>query len=403
MRNFIYIISEYNPPHAGHAHLITELRKRIPDAVVTAIMSGNFVERGSPAIVDRFERAKAALSIGVDLVLSLPFPYSAASAEYFARAGVYIADSLSKAYPEDRHYLGFGSETGDIDELTLVSNRVSDPQFRERLYSLGYEYHSAKGIEKLYTEVYGESHPILSTPNNILAIEYIRAVNELSSSLLPVTVKRSGTAHDSQNIDGFPSASLIRERLYCGKYQNAFSLLPNGVKDIISDRIGQLGVPHENNYGDAILGALRRMKKEEISSYAECSGGVGEKLFASAKKATTYKEMLDLSATKQYTNARLRRASVYAYLGITKDDLSHPPHYTQLFAADKRGTEALHGFRRNAFLEILTKPADHKKMSAQASFEYEFESRADILYTLSYNPHLPADAFLRQSPKIIKD
>lgn len=367
-------------------------------------MSGNFVQRGSPAAVNRFSRAKAALRIGADLVLSLPFPYCAASAEYFAGAGVYIADSLSAAFPNDSHFLAFGSECGDIAPLTLCAKRMADDDFRRSLYSGSHEYHTAKGIQQFYFETFGDdTAKLLSSPNNTLAIEYLRAIRILSSDLTPITIKRFGSEHDGQELKILPSASMVREKLYENNISDALGLLPENIREIISESISKFGVSHENNYGDTVLGAIRMMKKEEASAFAECSGGVAEKLIASAQKASSYSEMISLSSCRQYTNARLRRAALFAYLGITKKDISSPPTFTQLLAANKRGTDALRGFSKNSRIEILTKAANHTKMTPEASKMYALEARSELLYTLSYMPHLPSDVFLKISPYILKD
>lgn len=401
MKTYIYIISEYNPPHGGHKYMIEHLRSRFPDAIVTAIMSGNFVERGSPAIVNKYSRAHAAVRIGADLVLSLPFPFCMGSAEFFARAGVAVADALSAAHPEDRHILAFGSESGDEDKIILTGKRIAEESFRCELYRRGAEYHTARGITMLYKELYGEdAAKPLETPNDTLGIEYVRAITEMDSSLTPVTVKRIGADHDSDDVTVFPSASAVRQRIYsCAA--DGLSVLPDEVGAIIAKDLDKYGPANENNYGDAILSSLRMLTPDKIGDCAECGGGVGERLIAAANKAASYGDMLALAATKQYTNARLRRASVYAYLGVRRHDISALPKYTQLLAANRRGTDALHGMVRRASIPILTKRADYDKMPPYAARQYELDADADKLYTLAFSPHLPADAFMRISPTII--
>lgn len=403
MNEYIYIISEYNPPHGGHRHMIEELRRLYPDAVVTAVMSGSFAERGSPAIVNRFTRARAALSIGADLVVSLPFPWCMGSAEFFARAGVHIADSLASAHPDAHHILAFGSECGDTEVVALAGQRLADEDFRHELYRKGAEYHTARGMYRFYAERFGtDAAAILSTPNDTLGVEYVRAVTELNALLTPLAVKRIGARHDSADEDIYPSASAVRERIY-SRDPNALELLPESVRAIIASDLHKYGIAHEDNYGDAILSSLRRMTTDNIGIFAECCGGVGERLIAASHQASSYAEMLSLAATKQYTNARLRRAAIYAYLGVRRDNIAELPKYTQLLAANKRGTDALHGMVRRARIEILTKSADYGKMSADAARQYELDRNADALYTLAFSPHLPSNIFMRQSPFIITE
>ncbi len=400
MKNYIYIISEYNPPHKGHAYMIDEIRKNYADATVIAIMSGNFVERGSPAIINRFARALGTLSIGADLVLSLPFPRSMSSAEYFARGGVHIAASLAKAFPDGCHTLAFGSECGDTELIKTVGRRLADPDFRRELYGLDAEHHNARGISAFYSERFPDgSGALLSRPNDTLAVEYVRAIAELDAPLSVYAVKRIGSGHDSDEDEEYLSASAVRERIYTGG--SASDALPSAVSAIVSAEIEKYGAACEENYGDAILSALRRYSPEDISAIAECGGGVGGRLISAAKKASSYSELLSLAKTKQYTNARLRRAAVFAYLGVRRDALAALPRYTQLLAANSRGTAALRGFVRYSDIEVLTKAANHDKLSSEASCQYLLEASADDLYTLAFMPHLPSDAFLRSSPHII--
>ncbi len=400
MKNYIYIISEYNPPHKGHAYMIDEIRKKYADATVIAIMSGNFVERGSPALINRFSRGICALAIGADLVLSLPFPRSMSSAEYFAMGGVYIAASLAKAFPDDRHILAFGSECGDSELISTVGHRLAEPDFRRELYGLGAEHHTARGIASFYANRFHDgTESLLSCPNDTLGIEYVRAITELDAPLSIHVIKRIGSEHDGDEDEEYLSASAVRDRIYSGTF--TADALPSPVSAIVSEETKKYGAAHENNYGDAILSALRRYSSADISAMAECGGGVGERLIAAARKASSYAEMLSLAKTKQYTNARLRRASVFAYLGVRREDLQKLPQYTQLLAANSRGTAALRGFIRYSDVEVLTKAANHDKLSLEASRQYMLEASADDLYTLAFQPHLPTDSFLKSSPHII--
>ncbi len=402
MSEYIYIISEYNPPHTGHEHMISELRNRYADATVVAIMSGNIVERGSPAIVNKYARAKAALSIGADLVLSLPFPWCAASAEFFARAGVCIASSLASALPCDMHLLAFGSESGDIDRITLTGSRLASRELRDRLASLPAYERTARSLSSVYASLYPDgTSELLSSPNDTLAVEYVRAICELSSSLIPVTVKRLGAEHDAHGTDVHPSASFVRECIRTGG--DIRGLVPDAVRDIILSELSAYGAADESHYGEALLGFLRVLAPETADSFAECGGGVGRRLISSASSSASMSDALAAAATKQYTNARLRRAAIYAYLGITPEKLRALPEYTSVLAANEKGTLALREYARRADIAILTKAADAPvKLSPSAKRQFDTDSRADALYTLAFGPHLPRDAFSRLSPTVSK-
>ncbi len=401
MSKYIYIISEYNPPHKGHEYMISELKRIYGDPTVISVMSGNFAERGSASVVNKYVRAKAALMIGADLVLSLPFPWCSASAEFFARAGVKLADSLARSLPEAEHILAFGSECGDIDRIRLTGARLASVEFREKLDTLPSSERTARSTLSVYSEMYPDgTSELLTSPNNILAVEYVRAIHELGSVLTPVTVKRVGAGHDTDEMSLYPSASYVRECIYRGKDING--LVSDEVYGILNEELSVRGFAHEKNYGDALLGFLRSASADSIDGYAECAGGVGRRLITCANDASSMDEALTLASTKQYTNARLRRAAIYAYLGITPNDLKALPEYTSVLSANEKGTSALRAFRKCSEFAVLTKSADaYIKLSPSALRQFETDSRSDALYTLAFDPHLPKNAFSRLSPTVL--
>ncbi len=403
MSKYIYIIAEYNPPHTGHRYMIDELRHRFgEDATVICIMSGNFTERGSVAIANKYARAKAAIYIGADLVLSLPFPWCASSAEYFARAGVAIATGLASALPADEHILAFGSESGEADTIKLVGARLASDEFRQKLASLPTIDRTARGIERTYSEMYKDGTEILLTsPNNTLAVEYVRAIHELHSCLTPVTVKRLGAAHDAKLPDLHPSASYIRDRICAG--EDVCGLIPDDAYCVLRDEFETYGAACDENYGDALLGILRLMSPQAIDGFAECAAGVGRRLISTANASASFAEALSSAATKQYTNARLRRASIFAAVGVTQAELRAIPEYTSVLAANEKGTLALRSFSKQSNISILTKTADaESKLGVSAMRQFALDARSDSLYSLSFRPHLPSDAFRRISPTIFK-
>ncbi|MGB4464528.1 MAG: nucleotidyltransferase family protein [Eubacteriales bacterium] len=390
MDSFVYIISEYNPFHNGHAYQIAEIRKRRPDAAVVCIMSGNFTQRGDVAIVNRFVRAKIVLAGGADLVLSLPFPWCCASAEYFADAGVSIADRLGPGE------LCFGSESGDIDELTEVASRLSE------LEADGF-FTTARSRAAAYEKKYGQgSSHLLRGSNNILAIEYLRAIRRRGAALEPVTIKRIGAEYNNREVslDNFASATAIRHLLYKKHYSLAEKQMPSGCAQILYSEINECGCASLENASLSLLGILRTMKSDDIKSIAEMGGGVGERIISSAMAAGSLEETLTLAATKQYTNSRLRRAIIYAATGVSPSTLKSEVAYTQILAANAKGLDALRVMKKEGRIEILTKPADHIKMSEVASRQYKLEADADKIYTLAYKKPMPANAFLRISPYI---
>ncbi|MCD7776405.1 MAG: nucleotidyltransferase family protein [Firmicutes bacterium] len=351
----IFIIAEYDPFHNGHSCLVSRAKEQAPDAVVAAIMSGNFTERGTPALTDRFTRAKAALDSGVNLVLSLPFPWCASSSEYFAAAGVSIANALLAAYPTEEHILAFGSECGDIDKIKTVARRLASDNLTSLVKSGGHEYHAARGRAAAYRELYGDDGTeLLSSPNDTLAAEYVKAIDTTSSPLTPYAVKRRGARHDSDDADSnIASASLLRRLITEGRLDEAARFMPKASSDAIFEFAERYGVTYPERAGDAMLFSLRMREEAEAEKYAECAGGVGRRIISSARAAGSYEEMLELSATKQYTNSRIRRSALFCALGV-EPFRGKLPTYTRLLAADEAGIAALHGMTRNSPIEILT-------------------------------------------------
>ena len=398
MRDFVYIIAEFNPPHNGHAYLVGEARRRFPDASIIAIMSGHFTQRGSPAVTDKFTRARAAVAVGCDLVLSLPFPFSSSSAENFAVGGVAVASAIAAAFPSERHTLVFGSECGSTPALCEAARRISGEGYRSALYSAANGGHNARDMRAVYASLYGEDEArILDGANDALGIEYIRAISYIGANIAPAAVRRVGAAHDGDPIGSTSSASYIRALLS----QNdsiAWTYVPASVRDIISSSAH--GTVSEKRVGAAIHAILRMTDPETADGFYECGGGVGRRLVRAASLSGDYDSMMSLAATKQYTNARLRRAALMAAAGIDKKDIAPTPLFTQLLAANDVGTAILHCCRGD--LPILTKPADIEKLPERAREQAALDARADALFTLGFNPPLPAGSFTKSTPYIEK-
>ena len=228
-----FIISEYNPFHRGHEYMISQIRKELGEVTVIAIMSTSFVQRGEPALFPTEVRARAALECGADLVLSLPIPYSMAGGSFFARAGVRIASAFSHG----EKYLVFGSESGEIDTLKKISVNMADPDFVRVLDSRPMDEPYAEAVVRIYREMFGEcDRELLAQPNNILALEYMRAISEENSDLLPFTVKRKGSGYNDGSADGeFLSATALRKLFLEGNRELFYSKVPAAAAEIYRD------------------------------------------------------------------------------------------------------------------------------------------------------------------------
>ncbi len=395
----VAIISEYNPFHNGHAYQIAEIKKCFgEDAAIISIMSGNYVERGDLAILGKFQRARMAVDCGASLVLELPFPFSLAGAEHFARAAVEIAHKLGAV-----DILSFGSECGDIEVLRRTAHRLSSPDFeatvKELLNSEEYRGTGYATVRALaYTRLYGRGEAaILSTPNNILAIEYLKALAHFDSSILPHTILRDGTDDDAPNSSAFAGATYLRSLLYGAKWKEALPYIPKEAQKTLLSAYENGEAPTViNSLSPLLLSSLRLEKKN--FEVAECSGGLYERLRRMAKSCGSLEEFWQAAATKKYTDARIRRATLFSYLGVTPAHLRESVLYTQVLAMDGKGQAVLHHIRKTADIAILTKPADTEKLSPKAKEQATRAYRADSVYTLALPKPKAEDAFLAVSP-----
>ena len=374
MKN-IAIICEYNPFHNGHAYQIASLKDEYPDANIVCIMSGNYVQRAEPAIYDKYTRAHAAILGGADLVLELPFPYSLAGAEYFASAGVHIANSLGCI-----DMLSFGSECGDIKKIEQTAKNLLSDDFNNKLNSMletkkTQSYASSR--EKLYEEMYGCAN-ILTEPNNILAIEYIKALIKFNSDIRPITIERKGNAYNNTELsdDSYPSASALRLLIQNGDADKLSEYVPEKIASILNEREPADMAMLERG----VLAMLRLADTDSLETAAEGAGGLGRRIHESAKDAKSLEELLSACATKKYTNARIRRV-IFNYLaGVREADIKAMPKYTQMLAANEKGRAILKRAKKN--FNIITKPADYKKLDADVISQVELSHKADSIYTL---------------------
>lgn len=368
----IGIICEYNPFHAGHAHLLDTVKS---DGVVICLMSGNFTQRGEAAILPPHERARMALLHGADLVLELPFPYSAGSARYFATAGVRALMGVGA------DTLAFGSESANATALLEAAEVTMQADFQEKVAN-GVKN---KGDAALYFEALGEER---IGPNDILALEYARAVHARGDKMALYPVLRVGAGyHDAELGEGFPSATALRAKLARGEDISAD--LPGGADEVFCQAVADGLAPADTaRLGAPMLAALRAISANSAvtgaknAAFADCGGGLLERLYRVSANATDYESLCRLAATKKYTDGRIRRALLYILSGVTRADLSSPPAYLRLLGANERGREFLAKTRKTRTVPVVTKPADIAALGARALRQQQLSSISDGLYAL---------------------
>ena len=375
------IICEYNPFHLGHAFHIESTRRMLgEDTAVVCVMSGNFVQRGDFALFNKHARAKIAVLCGADLVVELPSPYALSSAERFASAGVHLLDSLNIC-----DFISFGSESGDVGALgeaaeAIVSKPV-DAKTREWL-DKGLSYAVAR--QKAADAVLGARSGLFLSPNNLLGIEYLKAIAKSHSKLIPVTVKRTGAAHDS---DTGCSASAIRkmllERDVAQGISSAWDHMPSAAAGIFSEEIDSGRGPVSMITCElAILSRLRAMS--DYSYLPDASEGLDHRLARYAASEATVTEVLERVKTKRYAMSRIRRMLICACLGISAGDSCGPPPYIRVLAMNRIGMKLLKESQNRTQTPVIVKPASAKKLSGQAGDIFRKEAAATDFYSLAY-------------------
>jgi len=358
------------------------------DTAIIGVMSGNFVQRGEFAVVQKYARAKAAVESGMDLVLELPLPWATASAERFADGGV---QALAATGLVTR--LVFGSECGDAAALQRLAAILSSRELEERLrgeLAAGDSFAAARqrAVEQLVSK---EDAALLASPNNILGIEYCKALLRHESRIQPLTVERKGTAHNGELQEGeHPSASAIRALLQGGQRDLALSLMAPAMRmayleEEAAGRAPVFGETCER----AVLARLRTMTREDFAAFDEGREGLYNRLYDASREAASVAKILEAAKTKRYAHARLRRMVLWAYLGLLPQEQPEAIPYLRPLAADETGRTLLGRMRKSASLPIVMKAKQIRELGEPAEALFALESRAADLYTLAY-PDLSA-------------
>lgn len=379
------IICEFNPFHEGHAYLFSEARRLGAKNIVCA-MSGSSVQRGELAIIDKYYRAESALKGGADLVLELPFPWSSASAEYFATAGIKVLSPYCDA-------VVFGSECGEIDILKKAARTALTSEFCE-------EYDQRKqngeGAASAYFSLLKDVSGVEFSSNDVLGIEYIKAALRMSLDIEFYTVKRIGNAYRDDNIhEGqTPSASAIRREI-AAKNHEIISSLESNFGHSLEGEITDFSLVEK-----ALLLHFRLADACELSGYAEADGGVAERICSAARESADMQGFWSLLRTKRYTDAKLARAVLFCLTKVERELLSKDPEYIYLLAADRGGRELLTSVKKSggATIPIVTKPADAPRGGEQ----FAVEERLNSLFSLAREKAYPVGDSYKKNAFIIK-
>ena len=361
MGKVLGIIAEYNPFHNGHLyHLQNSLKLTNADYKI-AIITGNFTQRGSTSLIDKWSKAEIALKNGIDLVIELPLLYSISSAENFAEGAIKILNSLNVV-----DYLSFGAETDDISTLNIIADTLyREPKEYKNILShelsKGLSYPKARENALLmYLQDIRRFTNVLSNPNNILGIEYLKALKKFKSPIMPVAIKRVDVGYnDTTYTENIASATAIRNIVKNNSLDILKKVVPeNSFSTILENiKIGHI-IPELSVFEKQIIFNLRNMSIEEIANLPDVSEGLEYAIKNAANSCNSIVEFLSIIKSKRYTSTRLQRILLYALLNITKKDMQisrKTVPYVRVLGFNERGRYVLSEVaRQNPKLEIVT-------------------------------------------------
>lgn len=374
------IICEYNPLHNGHLYHIHQVRQAGADGIV-AVMSGNFVQRGDAAILDKFTRARLAIEGGIDLVLELPVPYALAPAENFAMGGVAILTALGNV-----DTLSFGSESGDIQLLAQAAEacRVCKAEYADVMEDFlrsGYAYPEV--LSQMVHQLYGnETAAVLRQPNNTLAIAYLNAMEMLHSPMQPMTIRRLGAGHHSTQpaAEGTASATYIRQFFQDGG--DCRRMMPPYAWHALKMARQKGQIASMEYLERLILYKLRTTDPDQLHDIAEIGQGLEFRLYK-AKRSASLEELLGAIRTKRYPMARLRRILLHILLDIHTKDIQMYPPYGRILAFNDVGREILRDSKSKRLLPFSHSLAELAQTSPAAGHCAALESQATDIYQLA--------------------
>lgn len=374
------VICEFNPLHMGHKLLLDQM-KAISDGIV-CVMSGNFVQRGEPAILDKWARTRLALQNGADLIVELPLPWACSGAEHFAAGGVALAEALRC------DLLVFGSEVPDVSRMDAAAEALLSPKFSESFSEVpdkGLSF--AQRREAALHSMLGETaSSLLQKPNCILGIEYLKAIRRQNAALTPIAIPREGAGHDraAENQE-YRSAGELRHLLRTGG--KLAGLVPENVCVTLEQLLSSGHCPASLSWLErSILCKLRTMKPEDFSALSDLSEGLENRLHTAAREARSLEELYSLVKSKRYSHARIRRLVMSAFLEIPSG-LPELPLYLRILGMTETGARILKD--ATPTLPVAVRPVDFERLGGSFANLFRLEARADDLYALAFPTPFP--------------
>lgn len=361
MGEVLGIIGEYNPFHNGHLYHIAQSKQETGAQFVICVISGNFVQRGDTSIVNKWAKTKMALAGGADLVIELPTVYSVSSAENFAEGAIKILNSLKIV-----DTISFGMETDDVAILNNIAN-VLYTEPKEYTTILAHELKKGNSFPKarenalmMYLNDIKKYANVLSGSNNILGIEYLKALKRSKSHMMPVGIKRQKVLYnDEYMVDEFASATAIRKMLKTRQFDDIRKAMPKTSYRILGEELKQGHyVIDLSKFEKEIIYTLRKMSQEEISNLPDVSEGLDSSIKNAANSCNTLEELINIVKSKRFTQTRIQRILIYALLGIDKKQMvvaKKIDPYIRVLGFNENGKKLISEISRiNPKLSIIT-------------------------------------------------
>lgn len=411
------VVTEYNPFHNGHQYHIRKSKEQTGCDYTVAVMSGHFLQRGEPALLDKWRRGEMALHSGVDLVLEIPTVYACSTAEFFSYGSLQLLNHTGIITD-----LAFGSEYGEISLLqTLAEILTKSPSEYEgylkaalkdgKLFPVARAEALSRYIKKhrtLEDSSLEALEQVLKSPNNILGIEYLKTLIQTGSSIKPHTIQRISAPYHERKIQGsIASATAIREHLLSGKaLEDLRSVLPETSYLLLTSAIEEGSAPvFTRNFRGLLLGLLRRSSPEGLQEIFDVNEGLEHRLLDAGRKNTTVKEVLEAVKTKRYTYTRIQRILMHLLLDLTREDLlaynqSGGPKYLRVLAFNDHGRRLLKKMQKTSTLPIITNLKHYHPHTPLERSMLEYDVKGTDLYTLGMpNPRIKTHALeYRKSP-----
>ena len=386
------IIAEYNPFHNGHLYHLLKSKEKTKATATIAVIGGNFTQRGETSIVDKWTKAEMALKNGVDLVLELPTLYSISSAENFADGAIKILNSLKIV-----DTISFGAETEDISKLNIIANIVYDePKMYKDFLDEGLR--NGKSFPKAREEAVlkclnDKSYAtILSSPNNILGIEYLKALKKRRSKIKPICIKRKDVGHLTLEYNGeIASATAIRNMIKLNRMKDVKTYTTPSSYTILTDEIKKGHFVNDiSQFENIMIYNLRNMSLEQIANMPDVSEGLENLIKKAANSCNTIDEFINIVSSKRYTQTRIRRILLYSLLKITKKDMNISKKcnpYIRVLGFNKQGKELLSKISKvNPKINIITSVKKFADTNTNKNLKILLDKDilATNIYTLGY-------------------